>query len=141
MINDWEKAGSKLQLMKLALSVRGVEYIAHSTAEGWGCDPEYISREFQPFNLGRFKYDDEGYTSTLYCQSPDDIHVTSTIALIIDCHKTIHIDRHICELYMVNSDVDVVGGGHGVAYLYNSSIRNNSQASVNIKEDNKYGRI
>lgn len=134
MLHDWDKANSKKQLMDIALSAPGMEYIAKSTMEDWGLDADYISREFEPFCNGKYVRECDGYNSALYCQSPDDIHIHTTAALIIDCHGTIYIDRSITELYIVNSNVNIEG--RAFVYSYNSEV---SGPQSIIREDYNNG--
>lgn len=141
MLAEWDNAKSKKQLMDVALSIRGIQYIAGSIAEGWGLSEEYIANEFKPFNEGRYIRELDGYTSALYC-CPEDVDVTikTTSALIIGHDGTITIPKNRpCELHIVNSDVQIQGDGNGVVYLYNSVISNRASAPVIVKEDNKYG--
>lgn len=134
MLNDWENAKSKKQLMDLALSIRGIEYIARSIFEGWGLDADYISKEFGQFCNGGYVRQGEGYSTILYCQYPNDIHINETAALIIDCHGLIRVDRSISELYIVNSNVTV--NGRAFVYSYNSDVKGSQSI---IKEDYRHG--
>lgn len=134
LLDNWNAAKSKKQLMDIALSIQGIQYVAKSTSEGWGLDSDYICAEFAPFLNGCFVFDGDGYNSAVFCQCNDDISVNTTAVLIIDCHGTVCIDRSICELYIVNSDVEIKGNGLGLAYLYNSTVRNNPVAPIVIKE-------
>lgn len=144
MLQDWDNARSKKQLIDIALSIRGIEYIAHSIAEGWGLDPLYISKEFAPFNDAKYIREADGYTSALYCL-PEDIDVTikTTTALIIAHDGVITIPKnHICELYICKSDVIIQGEGKGVVHLYDSVLNNPDSAPVVVKENiHKHGRV
>lgn len=141
MLHDWDNCKSKKQLMDVALSIRGIEYIARSTAEGWGLTPDYISLEFAPFNNGKYIRNMDGYTSALFCASESSmITITTTAVLVIGYDGEIVIPRnHICELYICQSNVVIHGDGRGLAYLYNSTINNPDTAPVVIKEDKHYG--
>lgn len=136
MLKDWENARSKKQLMDVALSIRGIEYLCNAIAQGWGISPEVIAEEFAPFNNGRYVRDKDGYTSCMYCRPEEDIHVTTTAALIIDCKKEIIIDKPVCEIYLVDSKVKITGEGRAKVYLYNSEITNNPTAPAITIERN-----
>lgn len=140
MIADWDNAKSKKQLMDLALNIRAIEYIAMSTASGWGLSPDYIAKEFISFNNGKYVRDKDGYTSSLYCLPLDnEITITTTATLIIGYKGDIFIPKNrICELYICQADVVIHGEGRCVAYLYNSTISNTDAAPVIVKENNKY---
>lgn len=111
--------------MDVALNVRGMQYVAEAIAQGWGISPEVIAKDFQPFNNGKYTRDMDGYTSQMYCQSPEDeIKISTTTTLIICYDKTIIVDRPICELYLVNCNVTIRGKGIAKVHLYNSSVVN-----------------
>ena len=50
MSAEWDNCKSKKQLIDIALSIRGIEYIAKAISEGWGIDADTICREFASFN-------------------------------------------------------------------------------------------
>lgn len=137
MLDDWNNAKSKKQLMDVALNVRGMQYISEAIAQGWGVSPEIITKDFSPFNNGRYVYND-GYTSTMYCQSPEDeIKIGTTTALIIDYDKTIIVDRPICELYLVNCNVIIRGKEMAKVHLYNSTIINTDERVI-VESQHEY---
>lgn len=133
-----DNAGSKKAFMEIALSAGALPWVSEMIARG-ELLADTISKEFKPFNNGAYTRDKDGYTSQMYCL-PEcvEIAIGSTTTLIIDFKGVIKIDRPICELYICNSDVTIVGCGRGVAYLYNSTITNPDTANVVIKEDNRY---
>lgn len=122
MAQQWDAAGSKRKLIDLALSARGMEYIAASTAEGWGLSADYIAATFAPFNNARYIRDADGYTSALYCQTAQ-IDIVTTAALIVYCNAVINVNR-FCELHIVNSKVKLTGNGKANIHLYNSEVTN-----------------
>lgn len=136
MIDDWDNCKSKKQLVDLALSIRGIEYVAESCAEGWGLSADYIVHEFEPFNNHKYVRSKDGYTSALYCKPPEDeITIDTTASLIIGFNGTIRLERPISELYIVNSNVTILGEGARV-YLYNSTVVNDKH--IIIKERKEY---
>lgn len=132
MLREWESARSNKQLMDVALSVNGLEYLARSISEGWGLTPDYISTQFSAFSNGRYIYEGDGYTSSFYCQYDKEIHIDTTAALIIGCNTSIYIDRPMCELYITNSNVKIYGG-RAVVYSYNANISNADSAPIIVK--------
>jgi hypothetical protein len=131
-----DKAASKKQMLDIALDSNGISYIAESVAKGWGLTVDYIYSTFAPFINGRYIHHGNAYTTTLYCKS-DNVTVSSTAALILECNGEIHSDR-ICELHIANSNVKITGNGKCVVYLYNSTISNPDSFKGIIKEDNHY---
>lgn len=130
MSADWDKCKSKKQLIDLALSIRGIEYIAKAISEGWGIDADTICREFAPFNYGKYVREKDGYTSALWCsskeESPAEIYAEQTALLVINFIGNIYIPKNrICEIHAVNSKFNVYGDGvlrlkpYGEVEVYN----------------------
>lgn len=130
MSADWDKCKSKKQLIDLALSIRGIEYIAKAISEGWGIDADTICREFAPFNCGKYVRDKDGYTSALWCsfkeESPAEIYAEQTALLVIGFIGNIYIPKNrICEIHAVNSKFNAYGDGvlrlksYGEVEIYN----------------------
>ena len=139
MSADWDKCKSKKQLIDLALSIRGIEYIAKAVSEGWGIDVDTICREFAPFNYGKYVRDKDGYTSALWCsskeESPAEIYAEQTALLVINFIGNIYIPKNrICEIHLINSKCYIRGEGKGYVYAYgDTEIYNESEAPVKIK--------
>lgn len=130
MSAEWDKCKSKKQLIDLALSIRGIEYIAKAISEGWGIDADTICREFAPFNYGKYVRDKDGYTSALWCsfkeESPAEIYAEQTALLVIGFIGNIYIPKNrICEIHAVNSKFNAYGDGvlrlksYGEVEIYN----------------------
>lgn len=136
----WDNANSKRQLFALATDINSLSYLGEMIAKGIGLTPKFISDEFHQFINGRFINSADGYTSALYCQyEGDEIIVNTSAMLVIDYNGMINIPANRpCELYLCNCNVEIVGEGNGLAYLYNSEIINASMAPVVIKENNRY---
>ena len=137
MVDDWNNANSKKQLMDVCLSAKGMPYVADAIAAGWGVSPEIIVKDFHRFNDGRYVRDMDGYTSAMWCWPTDSIiHVDTTCALIINHKGTVVVDRPITELHIVNSDVIVKGQGVAKVHLYNSTVINpNERVVVESKKE------
>lgn len=132
-----DSAGSKKALLSICLDANGLPWICHSIARGWGLTPDYISKEFAPFNNGKYTRKKDGYTSQMYCQYDGaEIEVKTTALLLIDVHNVRIVADRICEIYMVNSKVEIVGRSHAIVYSYNSAVTNpdSSPAVVRYNE-------
>lgn len=136
MLDDWNNAKSKKQLIDVALSIRGIEYIATAIAQGWGISPDVIERDFPMFINGRYTRDKDGYTSQMYCRYEGKIDITTTAALIIGFDGVIKADRP-CELYIVNSTAMITGNGIPKVYAYNSKIEH-PYTPIEVRVDKAY---
>ena len=137
MSAEWDNCKSKKQLIDLALSIRGIEYIAKAISEGWGIDAKTICREFASFNCGKYVRDKDGYTSAIYCSDGKEnciakIDATTTALLVIDFVGIINIPlNRICEIHLVNSKCYIKGNGRGNVYLYgDTEIYNEDDAPI-----------
>ena len=126
--------------MDLALSARGISFVAKAIAEGWGITPDQICAEFKPFLNGKYVRNKDGYTSAVYCSDGKEncvaeINATTTAILVIDFIGTIFIPQNrICEIHLVNSKCYIKGEGRGNVYTYgDTEIYNESEAPVKIK--------
>lgn len=141
MSADWDKCKSKKQLIDLALSIRGIEYIAKAISEGWGIDADTICREFATFINGKYVRDKDGYTSALWCFSndigsnePTEILASQTALLVIDFVGGITIPKNrICEIHAVNSKFNLMGDGEARLYFYDDDCE--------ILNDFEHGRV
>lgn len=125
--------------MDLALSIRGIEYIAQAVAEGWGISSAKICAEFAPFNNGKYIRSKDGYTSAVYCSDGKEdcvaeINATTTALLVIDFIGTINIpENRICEIHLVNGKCYIKGKGRGNVYAYgNVEIYNENEAPIKV---------
>lgn len=119
MAKDWDDCKSNKQLLDLALSARGLDFVAQAVAEGWGISPDEIGKTFAPFINGRYVRAKDGFTSALYCSCPTDIDVKTTALLVINFQGTINIPvGRISEIYLVNSKCAIKGKGRGIVFAY-----------------------
>lgn len=132
-----DKAASKKQFMDIALDGNGLSYVSEAIAKWHLLAPEYIASEFEPFNNGRYVRNADGFSSAMYCLPDKDVKIEYTASLIIGYNGIIEINRPICALYIVNSDVIIDGNAKCMVYLYNSKISGGS-ANICGKEDNRY---
>lgn len=138
----WDKALSKVQLMDLALSVAGSDYLCDAIAKGWGVSPEYICSKFTHYINGRYEYTDEsGYTSMMYCMFDGDVSCTSTLLTLINCDMTIHIPQyHMCQVNVTgNCKIDFTGEGSVVLFAYGDTdnITISSEEKIKLKVKSK----
>lgn len=136
LLDDWDNANSKKQLMDIALSIRGIEYLSRAIAEKWGPAADYIFSEFEPFNNGKYIRNTDGYTSAMYCRTTDpEIGIETTVALIIGYNGTIRVNRP-CELYIVDSDCEIIGNAdcRTYAYLFNSHVKSANVFIIDKKD-------
>lgn len=136
MSADWDKCKSKKQLIDLALSIRGIEYIAKAISEKWGIDADTICREFAPFINGKYVRNKDGYTSALWCSfkedSPAEIYAEQTALLVIGFIGKIYIPKNrICEIHAVNSKIKFEGKGKCNVFMYGESKGYNECGAVN----------
>ena len=110
----WDKAGSKKQLMDIAMSSQGADFLCDSIAKGWGISIDEIYSKFKRYINGVYTYEDSsGYTSVLYCKHYGAIDAEDTLVILIDCDVTITIpDWAVCTIYATGfTNISIVGGG------------------------------
>lgn len=133
----WSACRSKKQLYDLACDVNSLEYLADMIARGHGLPPEYLTKEFGQFLNGKYIHKDNGYTSCIYCQPPEDaIKIGTTATLIIGFKGAVVVERP-CRLYLCKSDVTIIGTTQPEAYLYNSSVVSDN-CFVKVEEWKQY---
>lgn len=127
--------------MDLALSARGISFVAKAIAEGWGITPDQICAEFKPFLNGKYVRDKDGYTSAVYCSDGKEncvteINATTTAILVIGFIGTIFIPQNrICEIHLVNSKCYIKGEGRGNVYTYgDTEIYNEDDAPIKLEQ-------
>lgn len=139
MSKDWDNCKSNKQRIDLALSARGMEFVARAVAEGWGISPSEICSTFAPFNNGKYVRDKDGYTSAMYCSCGKDgdlaeINATTTAILAIGFIGTINIpNNRICEMHLVNCKCYIKGEGKANVYAYGGTeIYNDKDAPIKV---------
>lgn len=127
--------------MDLALSARGISFVAKAIAEGWGITPDQICTEFKPFLNGKYVRDKDGYTSAVYCSDGKEncvaeINATTTAILVIGFIGTIFIPQNrICEMHLVNSKCYIRGEGRGNVYAYgDTEVYNEDDAPIKLEQ-------
>lgn len=117
--DDVVNCGSKKQLMDMALSVKGADYLCDAIAKGWGVSPQEISKRFAPYINGKYTLD-KGYTSTMYCQYNGSIVCETTLLTLIECNIEVEIpEYHTCEIYACGKcNIRVKGKGQVLVVTY-----------------------
>ena len=137
----WDKAGSKKQLMDIAMSSQGADFLCDSIAKGWGLSPREIVARFKRYINGVYTYEsDSGYSSVLYCRYYGSIEADDTMIILVDCDVTINVpDWAVCSVYATGrTNVSIVGGGRVRLIAYG----NNEDVTVeSVSEDCKFKRI
>lgn len=120
-LEKWDKCGSKKQLIDLALSAQGMDYLSTSISEGWGLNSTYISNTFRKYINGEYIFRNEkGYDSMMFCNFIGSIEAVTTGILIIDSNIFIEVPKgHICEIYACgNNSIHISGQGEAVLVIY-----------------------
>ena len=110
----WDNCGNKKDLMDLALSAQGLDYVANAVGQGWGISADVIRSKFGSFNNGRYVFHSRsGYKTAMYCGFNGKILVELTAYLIIDSDMDIDIPSYcICELYVAGKcNIRLFGSG------------------------------
>lgn len=113
----WNKCSSKEELMKLALTINGVEFLADSIAFRWGLSKEYIVKEFGDYLCSTERHtvlSERGYTSEMYAMvNGGVIKPYGSLSLIISCNCSITLYNnfmgfiYICDGSIVNIDASL----------------------------------
>lgn len=114
--------GSKKQLMDMALSAKGCDYLCDAIAKGWGASPQEISNRFSRYINGAYVLD-KGYTSTMYCQYDGSIVCETTLLVVIECNIEVEVPQyHICEIYACGKcNIKVKGQGQALVITYGNA--------------------
>lgn len=110
----WDKAGSKKQLMDIALSAQGADFLCDAIAKDWGISPDEIVKKFGRYINGVYTHEAQsGYTSVLYCKYYGSIEADDTLIVLIDCDVTISVpDWAVCSIYATGlTNISIIGGG------------------------------
>lgn len=115
----WDNAANLQDIMDMALSAQGIEFVCDGCAFGWGLTQEYILKKFGDYINGRYQRNMGGYTSEMYVEAKGEITLRSTLNLLVGCNCTIVVpERHICKVYVCNSSVRLDCKGHCEVYVY-----------------------
>lgn len=135
---------SKKELFEMALSVKAIDYLFDSIAKGWGISSQEICNRFPNLINGRYILKEKGYTSKLYCKYSDkDIVCDTTLLALIDCDCDVIVPKnHICEIYVVNSNINIKGNGVAfvVSYGEKANISISDKEKVKVKVIHKKDR-
>lgn len=137
----WDKAGSKKQLMDVAMSAQGADFLCDSIAKGWGISQDEIVSKFKKYINGVYAYEDPaGYSSVLYCQYYGAIDAEDTLIILIDCDATVYVpDWAVCDIYATGfTNISITGGGRVRLIAYG----NKADVTVeSISKECKFKRV
>jgi len=130
-LKRWNEATSKEDLMNIALDINGVDFLAISTAEGWGLPVDYIKQNFGNYINGKWQRQGRGYTSELYVGYKASITQRSTITLLIGCNCKFYTPKyHVCSLFVSGkSHVTVCGRGKCTVTTYGDAMASRDEKS------------
>lgn len=112
--------GSKKQLMDIALSAKGADYLCDAIAKDWGVSPSEISKRFAPYINGRYTLDNGDYESAMYCQYNGSIVCETTLLTLVECNIEVEVPKyHICEIFACGKcNISVKGEGQVLVVTY-----------------------
>lgn len=111
--------GSKKQLMDMALSAKGSDYLCDAIAKGWGISPQEICNRFSKYINGAYVFEGD-YTSAMYCNYNGIIQCHTTLLVLIESNGVVKIPpRHICQIYLSGKcSIRVEGEGECIIVVY-----------------------
>lgn len=120
-MEKWDKCGSKKQLIDLALTAQGMDYLASAISQGWGLSSKYLSTTFRKYINGDYVHRDEkGYDSMMFCNFIGSVEVITTGMLVVDSKIFIEVPQgHICEIYATGENsISISGKGDVILVVY-----------------------
>lgn len=116
----WDRCKSRKQLIDLALSSKGLDYLCCSVTQGWGISSDLIYKDFARFINGMYVSEQKGYTSCLFCQMAGSLVAYTTVLGIIDCDMSIEVPKnHLVEIYCGGKcKIELSGEGECVVINY-----------------------
>lgn len=117
----WNKATSQKDLMDVALSIQGIEFISQSVKEGWGMTSDYLASHFKDYINGLYIHHDEnGYTSEMLVENLEEFTVRTTNIILINCQCVINV-RHgwLCNIYVCGEQSNVAVFNEGYCNIVN----------------------
>ena len=138
----WDNCGNKKELMDLALSAQGLDYVANAVGQGWGISADVIRNKFGSFNNGRYVFQSRsGYKTAMYCGFKGRIIGDLTAYLIIDSDIEIDIASYcICELYVAGKcNITLLGSGRCRVKVYgdHNNVTVVNKGVVDYRRDNR----
>lgn len=120
----WYNCQSKKQLADLGLSVQGIEYLCESISRGWGLSPEILSKQFSKYINGAYVFDNNSYTTKMYCCFDGSVISDTTALCIISSNVEINVpERAFSEVFITGkSNVKISGSGRCSIVVYGDSV-------------------
>lgn len=138
----WDGCMNKKQLIDLALTSQGMDYMCDAIAKGWGVSKEVLSENFARYINGKYIHDDdEGYTSEMYCEYGGIAFARSSAVVFVNCLCEVETEKDsITRVYATGEcDLRFVGEGEVilVAYGEKNDITATKDKSVKMKRIQK----
>lgn len=118
----WDNARSDEDLICVASSVRGMDYISDAHAKGWFVDLDWMRERFNSYINGYYMFDNGLYTSSIYVSYTGNIKLKSRAIMLLDCNCTIESDNMPHMIYVSGkSRVEIKNGHNCICYIYGES--------------------
>jgi len=117
---EWDAAENRKDLIDVALSAQGIEYVAKSIADGWGVSATYLARDFKGYVNGGYRRDKDGYSSEMYASFDGTLTARSTMLLLVGCKCEVHVPHGMAtQLYLCGgSKIKIRNEGYCAVYVY-----------------------
>lgn len=130
-------AKSRRQMMDIVLDANGISFLQEMMEKGHPIPYSVISEDFNAYINGRYVYNGDGYTGSVYFEQKDEITVTTTIASLLCCECAVKIpERHICRIYCDRMcDIKVVcpNGSKVKVYLFGGAVAEDACAGGDVE--------
>lgn len=140
-IELWNKCINRKDIIDMTLSVKAIDYLCDAIAKGWGISSQEIVRKFSPYINGKYVCSNaKGYTCELCCQLNGSFLCKTTLLGVIDSNLVINVPQnHICEIYVVNSNITIVGKGRAIVITYGNydDVTIDSDCDIHLKRIHK----
>lgn len=112
-LSQWERTGSRRELMDMGCTMQGLGFIAQGLSEGWGFTVREIKAMFRHYINGRYVSEaDRGtgrYDSVIWCGFSGSAEVSTTCAGFFGCRCHVDIKPwHTCYIFLdKSSELDI----------------------------------
>lgn len=116
-------ASSKKDIIDLAFSPQGIEFISNAVAEGWFMKNKYTLMYFGSFLNGKYVCDKK-HRSEMYVSFKGAILADKNAYCIIDSDVTLNIPQFVvCDVSVSgNSKIRVSGKGRATIHIYGDMV-------------------
>ena len=123
----WDKAGSKKQLMDLAMTAQGADFLCDSIAKGRGITSDLIVSKFKRYINGGYVAKMDLYTASVYCSYDDaePIDAVESLYLFLNSRARVVIPKGSRTIILADakSDIELVVGEDSVVRIYDGNDR------------------